>query len=136
MNTYQITAVYYRNEHDFREEVELIDAPSLERARMKFKSCHPSKRWVITGEELIHTDIPERERPASIGRSQAKPEPTTSGEAPEPPQEDQEEEIRQLTLRAMRAEAEVVRLKAKLYDYLTRGAGRIDEFGPYPVQGR
>lgn len=61
MNTYQITAVYCRDGHDVREEVELIDAPSLERARMRFLSAHPSSHWFITGEELIHTDISEDE---------------------------------------------------------------------------
>lgn len=115
MNTYQITAICCRGRHDTRETVEMIDAVSLEEARKKFLSVYPNKTTVIIREELIHTDILEREATASAGDRRSRPE---------PPQVDQREEIRQMKLRAMRLAISITFEHALKSDLYLRAAQR------------
>lgn len=118
MNTYQIAAVCCRGRHDIRETVEMIDAPSLEEARKMFRSLYPSGATMITREELIHTDIPERKAPASIGERRSRPEPLRV---------DRRKEIRQMQSHAMRLAISITFERALKSDLYLRAAQRGQE---------
>lgn len=176
MNTYQITGVYYPpTSSERRTANEWINAKTLEGARAQFFLVHPGPGWIITGEELIGTDIPEetagdeeercsdcqvkkdpdiekliqmmneledldgmeeyplvsqneaarlRERAAKLEEEleeqwyqRAEAERKLAEARRELAKMQEETEVQQI--RADTAEEEVIRLKAKLYDYMT-----------------
>lgn len=149
MNTYQITAFRTRELGEKPEDAtERIDAESLKEARAVFRKTHSRSEWLITQEELLYIGSPtgrdaEQEKPG-VARADAPEELEAANPEEEKGQAAQQEAERAMqkealrrvcrelaeareqaeaqAIRAERAEEEIIRLKAKLYDCMAAGA--------------